>query len=178
MNSIYQIILILFFPLTCLIIILINRKKNKRNSISIPTAPKENKGTINNSKFPKGFYIFIAIIIILFSAFLFIPGIISMRERAWSYTQLPKIFSDISIKYVPNNKPIVLNYKYIVKLHDQYYNLYKVFSRDQAKDKIISILSYVLETELPKSGENIDTTALFDRINKVINDTLSTHNIK
>ena len=75
---------------------------------------------------------------------------------------------DISKKNSSNDTLIVLNDNYKTKLREQYEKLRRAYGSKDAKKKIISILSYVLETELPKSGGNIDTMALFDRINKVI----------
>jgi len=104
------------------------------------------------------------------------PGHLSIEERLWSQEELPNTFSEISKKYMTNNNIIVLNNKYKTKLADQYIKLRDDYGWKEAKKKIIPIISYVLENELPKSGENIDTMMLFDKIQKIISDSLKSNN--
>ncbi len=118
------------------------------------------------------------ILVLTLCALINYPSYRSIKERKWRYVNLPDVFSEISKKYIPNNKSIVLNDKYKTKLRNEYHNLWVIYDGDEAKKKIVSILSYVLETELPKSDENIDTMLLFDRINKNVSDTISALKLK
>lgn len=102
-----------------------------------------------------------------------IPSHFSMLERAWMHKNLPDIFSDYSKKYSLGNNSIILNYKYKTKLIDEYLLLRNTYGSSKARKVIISIISDVLKTELPKSN-NIDTLLLFNKIDSIINDTLST----
>lgn len=97
-----------------------------------------------------------------------------MKERTWPESS--NVFSDLSKQYMTNNKPMVLNHNYKTKLTNQFFRLRQEYGFTRGKEKMISILSYVLEKELPKSGENIDTMMLFDKIQKIISDSLKSNN--
>jgi hypothetical protein len=66
----------------------------------------------------------------------------------------------------------VLNYHYKSNLSVQFYRLKEEYGFTEAKKKMISILSNVMEKELPMFSDNIDTMILLTKIETIINDTL------